>query len=222
MIAGSIVVTLGALVIGVPLGLGSAIYLSEFAPKRSVGILKPMVELLAGIPSVVFGFIGLAVLVPFVRDHLGGPGFSVLSSSLVLGVMVLPTMTSISYDALRAVPKRIGKGCLPLARRRGKRLAWRLCPWRNPGFWLLRSCPWAEPCSALDPIATLKIEELMYVLRDYYTIVIVTHNMQQASRASDYTLLMIDGEIVESDDTSVLFTNPVNQRTENYVSGRLG
>jgi len=62
----------------------------------------------------------------------------------------------------------------------------------------------------------------MYVLRDYYTIVIVTHNMQQASRASDYTLLMIDGEIVESDDTSVLFTNPVNQRTENYVSGRLG
>ncbi len=112
MIAGSIVVTLGALVIGMPLGLGSAIYLSEFAPKKTASVLKPTIELLAGIPSVVFGFIGLTVLVPLIRDTLGGPGFSVLASAMVLGVMILPTMTSISYDALRAVPPAYREGML--------------------------------------------------------------------------------------------------------------
>ncbi len=112
MIAGSIIVTAGALVVGMPLGLGSAIYLSEFAPKKTAQILKPTIELLAGIPSVVFGFIGLTVLVPFIRDHFGGPGFSVLASALVLGVMILPTMTSISYDALRAVPAAYREGML--------------------------------------------------------------------------------------------------------------
>lgn len=112
MIAGSIMVTAGALVVGVPLGLGSAIYLSEFAPKKTAQALKLTIELLAGIPSVVFGFIGLTVLVPFIRDRFGGPGFSVLASSLVLGVMILPTMTSISYDALRAVPAAYREGML--------------------------------------------------------------------------------------------------------------
>ena len=112
MIAGSIVVTLGALVIGMPLGLGSAVYLSEFAPKKIAQILKPTIELLAGIPSVVFGFIGLTVLVPLIRDTLGGPGFSVLASAIVLGIMILPTMTSISYDALRAVPAAYREGML--------------------------------------------------------------------------------------------------------------
>lgn len=78
-----------------------------------------------------------------------------------------------------------------------------------------------EPASALDPVATLKIEELMWQLRDRYTIVIVTHNMQQASRASDYTMFLVGGEIVEFNDTTTLFTNPADRRTENYVTGRL-
>ncbi len=112
MIAGSVAVTLGALAVGLPLGLGSAVYLSEFASKKTASLLKPAVELLAGIPSVVFGFIGLTALVPLIRDRLGGPGFSVLASSLVLGVMILPTMTSISYDALRAVPQSYREGML--------------------------------------------------------------------------------------------------------------
>ena len=90
MIVGSFVVTLGALIIGVPLGLGCALYLSEFAPKKTAAVLKPLVEILAGIPSVVFGFIGLTVIVPLIRGRLGGPGFSVLASALVLGVMILP------------------------------------------------------------------------------------------------------------------------------------
>jgi phosphate transport system ATP-binding protein len=79
-----------------------------------------------------------------------------------------------------------------------------------------------EPCSALDPQATLKIEELMWSLRDSYTIAIVTHNMQQASRASDNTMFMLDGEIVEYCPTKELFTNPKDERTENYVTGRIG
>ncbi|MEX0975247.1 MAG: phosphate ABC transporter permease subunit PstC [Bacillota bacterium] len=112
MILGTFAVTLGALLVGVPLGLGCALYLAEFAPKRVAEVLKPAVELLAGIPSVVFGFIGLTVLVPFIRTHLGGPGFSVLASSLVLGIMVLPTMVSVSYDALRAVPQAYREGML--------------------------------------------------------------------------------------------------------------
>lgn len=114
MIVGSFFVTLGALVIGVPLGLGCAIYLSEFASKKTAGVLKPAVELLAGIPSVVFGFIGLTIMVPLIRDRLGGPGFSVLASAMVLGVMILPTMVSVSYDALRSVPQSYREGMLAI------------------------------------------------------------------------------------------------------------
>jgi len=77
-------------------------------------VLKPCIELLAGIPSVVYGFIGVTILVPFIRDHLGGPGLSVLASSIVLGVMVVPTVTSISVDALRAVPRSYREGSLAL------------------------------------------------------------------------------------------------------------
>lgn len=78
-----------------------------------------------------------------------------------------------------------------------------------------------EPASALDPIATLKLEELMWELREKYTIVIVTHNMQQASRASDYTMFMLSGEIVEMGPTKEVFTNPSDIRTEKYVTGKL-
>jgi phosphate transport system ATP-binding protein len=79
-----------------------------------------------------------------------------------------------------------------------------------------------EPCSALDPIATARIEELMEELKRTYTIVIVTHNMQQAARVSDYTGFMLHGELVEFGETSKLFTNPVNRKTEDYITGRFG
>lgn len=79
-----------------------------------------------------------------------------------------------------------------------------------------------EPCSALDPIATLKIEELMQILKEQYTIVIVTHNMQQAARASDRTGLFWLGELVEFGDTNQIFTRPNEQRTEDYITGRSG
>jgi phosphate transport system ATP-binding protein len=79
-----------------------------------------------------------------------------------------------------------------------------------------------EPCSALDPIATAKIEELMLELKNSYTIVIVTHNMQQAARVSDYTGFMLLGELVEFGTTRELFTNPRDKRTEDYITGRFG
>ena len=79
-----------------------------------------------------------------------------------------------------------------------------------------------EPCSALDPISTLKVEELIYELKDNYTIVIVTHNMQQAARVSDYTAYLYIGELIEFNDTNTLFTNPQEKMTEDYITGRYG
>ncbi|MFN3585893.1 MAG: phosphate ABC transporter ATP-binding protein PstB [Moraxellaceae bacterium] len=79
-----------------------------------------------------------------------------------------------------------------------------------------------EPCSALDPISTLKIEELIHELKEKFTIVIVTHNMQQAARVSDYTAFMYLGKLIEFGDTDTLFTNPTNKQTEDYITGRYG
>ena len=79
-----------------------------------------------------------------------------------------------------------------------------------------------EPCSALDPISTLKVEELIYELKSKYTIVIVTHNMQQAARVSDYTAFMYMGKLIEYGDTDTLFTNPAKKQTEDYITGRYG
>ncbi|MBM4018730.1 MAG: phosphate ABC transporter permease subunit PstC [Planctomycetes bacterium] len=114
MIVGSLAVTAGAMVIGVVFGLGCAVLLTQFCPPRIVSVIKPSIELLAGIPSVVYGFMGVAILVPLIREHLGGPGLSVLASSVVLGVMVLPTVTSISVDALQAVPRAYFEGSVAL------------------------------------------------------------------------------------------------------------
>ena len=114
MIISSVFVTLGALVLGVPLGLACAITLAEFAPERVKTLLKPTLELLAGIPSVVYGFLGVVWLVPLIRDHLGGPGLSLLAGSVILGIMILPTVISISIDALSAVPDLYRDGSIAL------------------------------------------------------------------------------------------------------------
>ena len=114
MIVGSLMVTGGALVFGVPFGLACAIFLAEFSSKVIQKTLKPIIELLAGIPSVVYGFIGIVILVPFIRENFGGPGFSVLAASIILGIMILPTIVSISYDALSAVPSTYRDGSLAL------------------------------------------------------------------------------------------------------------
>jgi phosphate ABC transporter permease protein PstC len=114
MIVGSLMVTAGALAVGIPFGLAGAIFLAEFSSKTIQKTLKPIIELLAGIPSVVYGFIGIVILVPFIRETFGGPGFSVLAASIILGIMILPTIVSISYDALLAVPNTYREGSYAL------------------------------------------------------------------------------------------------------------
>ena len=114
MVAGSLWVTLGAVIVGVPLGISGAIFLSEFVPRWLMRIIKPTIELLAGIPSVVYGFIGVMVLAPLIRNHLGGPGLSILAASIILGIMILPTILSISIDSIKAVPNSFREGALAL------------------------------------------------------------------------------------------------------------
>jgi phosphate transport system permease protein len=114
MIVGSLAVTAGALVISIPLGLACAVFLTEFSPTGVRRVVKPMIELLAGIPSVVYGFMGVIILVPFIRRTFGGPGLSVLAASIVLGIMVLPTILSITIDSLEAVPKTYREGSIAL------------------------------------------------------------------------------------------------------------
>jgi phosphate transport system permease protein len=114
MIVGSFWVTIGSLVFGIPLGLACTIFLSEWAPPSLGVVLRPAIQLLAAIPSVIYGFWGLVVLVPLVRNYLGGPGLSILSGSLILAFMILPTIISISEDSLKALPPSYKAGALAL------------------------------------------------------------------------------------------------------------
>ncbi len=118
MIIGSIYVTAGAIIVGVPIGILAAVFLARFCPKPLYRIMKPGVELLAGIPSVVYGFFGLMIIVPWVRDtfrpYYGGNGLSLFSAALLLGIMILPTIISISESAIRSVPDKYYQGALAL------------------------------------------------------------------------------------------------------------
>lgn len=114
MIVGSLYVTLGALVIGVPIGILTAVFMAYFCPNKLYKPLKAGINLMAGIPSVVYGFFGLVVLVPFVRDYIGGYGMGVLTAAILLGIMILPTIISVSETAIRAVPHHYYEGGLAL------------------------------------------------------------------------------------------------------------
>lgn len=114
MIIGSIYVTAGALIFGVPAGLLTAIFLSRFASAKVAALLKPGVELLAGIPSVVYGFFGLMIIVPFIRLNAPGNGLSLLAASILLGIMILPTVITVAKNALDAVPQSYYEGALAL------------------------------------------------------------------------------------------------------------
>ena len=116
MIVGSVSVTFGAILLGVPLALGCAIFLAEIAPEGVQALVRPAVQLLAGIPSVVYGLLGMVILVPLVRK-LGVPGnsgYGLLAASIVLAVMILPTIASVAEDAIRAVPENYRHGSLAL------------------------------------------------------------------------------------------------------------
>lgn len=114
MILGSIYVTAGAALIGVPIGVFCAVFLARFCPPKLYRVLKPAVELMAGIPSIVWGFFGLTLIVPLMRQLLGGSGKGVLTASVLLGLMILPTVIGVAESALRAVPETYYEGAVAL------------------------------------------------------------------------------------------------------------
>ena len=119
MIMGSIYVTAGAIILGVPIGILTSVFMAKYCPKKIYPVLKGATELLAGIPSVVYGFFGLVVLVPLIRDicqkfHWGGNGSSILTASILLGMMILPTIIGVTESAIRSVPAHYYEGALAL------------------------------------------------------------------------------------------------------------
>ncbi|NBJ14203.1 MAG: phosphate ABC transporter permease subunit PstC [Dehalobacter sp. 4CP] len=134
MVVGSILVTLGALVLGIPFGVAGAIFMAEIAPPKAAKLIRPAIELLAGIPSVVYGFYGLAVIVPLIRNHFGGTGFSILAGSLILAIMILPTILNLSETALRAVPNEYKDGSYALGANYWQTIKWISLPVARSGI----------------------------------------------------------------------------------------
>ncbi|QBO35900.1 phosphate ABC transporter permease subunit PstC [Periweissella cryptocerci] len=114
MIVGSFLITVLSAIIATPFAIGTAVFMTEISPKYGAKILQPVTELLVGIPSVVYGFIGLTVVVPFIRNIFGGSGFGILSGTIVLFVMILPTVTSMTVDTLRSVPQYYRESALAI------------------------------------------------------------------------------------------------------------
>ena len=114
MIVGSIYVTAGAIIVGVPIGILCAVFMAKFCPKKIYPILKPAIELMAGIPSIVYGFFGLVVIVPIIQQLTGTSGKGVLTASVLLGIMILPTIIGVAESAINAVPDSYYEGSLAL------------------------------------------------------------------------------------------------------------
>lgn len=126
LLVGTLKIAFGAALIGVPLGVGAALYSSEFASPRARRIIKPTIEILAGIPSIVFGIVALFIIGPFIQELFGlSTVFSALSATIALGIMVIPIISSISEDALRAVPRELREGAMALGSTRWE-AAWKV------------------------------------------------------------------------------------------------
>jgi phosphate transport system permease protein len=134
MIVGSFYVTLGALLLGAPVGILTAILMARFAGKGVVKVMKPAVALLAGIPSVVYGFFGMMLLVPFIRENVGGTGKSVLVASILLGIMILPTIIQTAEAAINAVPDSYYEGSLALGASHESSVFRAIVPAAKPGI----------------------------------------------------------------------------------------
>lgn len=134
MIIGSLYVTAGAMLIGVPIGILTAVFMARFCPKGIYKVAKPATELLAGIPSVVYGFFGLMVIVPLIRKLFGGSGTSMLAASVVLGIMILPTIIGVSESAIRAIPESYYEGSLGLGASHERSVFFVVLPAAKPGI----------------------------------------------------------------------------------------
>ena len=212
-ILNTLYVILLTLLIVLPLGVGAAVYLTEYASNRKlIEVIEFTNETLAGIPSIIYGLVGMLVFAQTM-------GFKtcLLSGSLTLVVMNLPTIIRTTQESLKTVPQGYREGALGLSGGQQQRLCIARALAVKPEVLLMD-----EPTSALDPGSTMKVEELMSDLKKNYTVVIVTHNMQQAARISDRTAFFLLGELVECGPTSEIFSTPKDKRTEDYISGRFG
>lgn len=134
MIMGSIYVTAGAVIIGVPIGILCAVFMAKFCPPKLYKIMKPAVDLLAGIPSIVYGFFGLIVIVPVMQTISGETGKSILTASVLLGIMILPTVTGVSESAIRSVPDSYYEGALALGATHERSVFFALLPAAGSGI----------------------------------------------------------------------------------------
>jgi len=252
LIVGSFYVTAVALLLAVPVGLMSAVFLSDIAPFNLRQIIKPVIELLAAIPSVAYGFFAIIVVAPWLQRTFGFP-----TGANILNVVHLRQQVGMVFQKPNPFAKSIYDNVAYGPRLQGVRKRSDLDAWveqclKDAALWdevkddlhksalalsggqqqrlciarTLATKPRVvlmdEPCSALDPVATAKIEDLIGELKQTYTIVIVTHNMQQAARVSERTAFFCLGELIEYDTTDRMFTNPTNKETEDYITGRFG
>ena len=134
MIIGSLYVTAGAIIFGVPVGLMTAIFLAKFCPRKIRIFLKSAIDLVAGMPSVVYGFFGLMVIIPFVREVFGGNGNSILTASILLGIMILPTIISVSESSLNAVPESYYEGARALGATHERSVFYAMLPAAKSGI----------------------------------------------------------------------------------------
>jgi len=138
MVLGSIYVTAGAIIVGVPIGILTAIFMAKFCSPTLYKILKPATQLLAGIPSIVYGFFGLVVIVPFVREvfgeHFGGSGQSIFTASILLGIMILPTIIGVSEAAIRAVPDSYYEASVAMGASHERSVFWAVVPAASSGI----------------------------------------------------------------------------------------
>lgn len=134
MILGSIYVTAGAIIIGLPIGILTAIYMAKFCPKKFYKPFKTALNLLAGIPSIVYGFFGLVVLVPLMGNLFGGTGYSIITASVLLGIMILPTIIGLSESAIRSVPDSYYEGAVALGASHEHAIAYVVVPAGKSGI----------------------------------------------------------------------------------------
>lgn len=134
MIVGSVLTTTGALVIGIPIGIGCAIYLAEIANSRVVKFMDPIIQLLAGIPSVIYGLYGLTVIVPWIRKLFNNQGFSILAGSIILAIMILPTIISIATNAIKSIPEEYKEGAIALGSSHWQAIATVIVPAARSGI----------------------------------------------------------------------------------------
>ena len=134
MIVGTVSVTLGAAIIGVPIAICCSIFLAEFAPVKLRNIFRPAIQLLAGIPSVVYGFWGVIFIVPMIRNYIGGPGLSILAGSIILAIMILPTIISITEVSILALPSQYKDGALALGLTHWQAIRYLLLPAAKSGI----------------------------------------------------------------------------------------